>query len=262
MKLPHALIGHTGFVGSNLARQHRFELQYNSRTIAESSGKQVDLLVCAGAPGTKWLANRDPEHDWKNIQALMESLSHIQARTCVLISTIDVYAPAYRVNENSPIDPSMLTSYGKHRRLLEEFVITHFNSLIIRLPGIFGNGLKKNVIYDFIHKNTDSHDARSVLQFYSLDHLWSDIEKAIHHGLTHLNIATEPTTLREMAKEIFNINFDHEPTITPAYYDMQTLHAPLWGMESPYLYTKKDVFIDLKNFIHQNYTIADAPHPR
>lgn len=255
MKLPHALIGHTGFVGSNLAHQHHFELQYNSHTISESSGKQVGILVCAGAPGTKWLANKDPESDWKNIQSLMESLSYIRAQTCVLISTIDVYSPVDAVNENSPINVSTLTSYGKHRRLLEQFVTEHFNTLVIRLPGIFGNGLKKNVIYDFMHGNTDSHDARSVLQFYSLDHLWSDIEKAIDHKLTHLNIATEPTTLREMAQEIFNIDFTHELSATPAYYDMQTLHAPLWNMEQPYLYTKKDVFADLKNFVNQVRTI-------
>lgn len=44
----NALIGHTGFVGSNLREQHEFDVFFNSRNIEEIKGGEFDLLVCAG----------------------------------------------------------------------------------------------------------------------------------------------------------------------------------------------------------------------
>ena len=40
-----ALIGHTGFVGSNLASSHRFDDVYNTANIAEIEGREYDLVV-------------------------------------------------------------------------------------------------------------------------------------------------------------------------------------------------------------------------
>ena len=52
-----ALIGYTGFVGSNLEATHEFGARYNSKNIAEIEGQSFGHLVCAGAPAKKWYAN-------------------------------------------------------------------------------------------------------------------------------------------------------------------------------------------------------------
>ena len=49
-----ALLGHTGFVGGTLLRQHRFDDLYNSSNIEQLAGKSYDLVACAAAPGVKW----------------------------------------------------------------------------------------------------------------------------------------------------------------------------------------------------------------
>ena len=43
-----ALIGHTGFVGSNLTNKHTFPALFNSTNIEEMRGGTFDSVVCAG----------------------------------------------------------------------------------------------------------------------------------------------------------------------------------------------------------------------
>ncbi|MFD1691126.1 hypothetical protein ACFSHR_04885 [Azotobacter chroococcum] len=86
-----ALIGFSGFVGSTLLAQARFDARYRSTNIGEIEGRTFDSVVCAGAPAQKWIANRDPETDWRNIEALIAHLQRLRCRRFVLISTVDVF---------------------------------------------------------------------------------------------------------------------------------------------------------------------------
>ncbi|WP_240726031.1 MULTISPECIES: hypothetical protein [unclassified Escherichia] len=63
-----ALIGYSGFVGTTLLRQRRFDALYRSTNIDEIFGKTFDTVVCAAAPAQKWLANKDPADDIKKNQ--------------------------------------------------------------------------------------------------------------------------------------------------------------------------------------------------
>jgi hypothetical protein len=45
-----ALIGHSGFVGTNLHRQRPFDYLYNSKNIGDICGRSFELIVCAGIP--------------------------------------------------------------------------------------------------------------------------------------------------------------------------------------------------------------------
>ena len=66
-----ALIGYTGFVGSNLARQLRFDATYNTSNIESIAGEEFDLLVCAGVRAEKWIANANPDADRAGIRHRM-----------------------------------------------------------------------------------------------------------------------------------------------------------------------------------------------
>ena len=83
-----ALIGHTGFVGSNLYDQAPFDDVYNTQNIETIAGKSYDLLVSAGGPAVRWQANQEPEEDRASLRRLMDNLSQVQAKKLVLISTI------------------------------------------------------------------------------------------------------------------------------------------------------------------------------
>src|SRR3954453_14136055 len=74
-----ALIGHTGFVGSNLDDPFRFSARFNSRDIGEIEGQSFDEVVCAGVSAKKWIANKDPDADWAAIASLIRKLETIKA---------------------------------------------------------------------------------------------------------------------------------------------------------------------------------------
>ena len=57
---------------------------------------------------------------------------------------MDVFSNPINVDEDSNIDLINNNAYGKNRRILEQFVIENFEKkLIVRLPGLVGEGLKK-----------------------------------------------------------------------------------------------------------------------
>lgn len=148
-----ALVGYTGFVGSNLDGETFFEGRYNSRNIQEAYGTNPDLLVYAGLPAEKYLANRFPEQDKAKILQAEDNIRKIAPQKLVLISTIDVFQNPVDVDEDSVIDVNGLQTYGLHRYLLEQWVQDHYpDALIIRLPALFGKNLKKNFIYDYINQ--------------------------------------------------------------------------------------------------------------
>lgn len=147
------LVGSTGFVGTNLRAAHRFDGMFHSTDIEQAFGKRPDLLVYAGVPAEMFLANQNPKKDFETIEKAMEAIQKIQAKQVVLISTIAVYQMPDNVDEATKIEGEALSSYGKNRAILEKWVEENIeNYCIVRLPGLYGISLKKNFIYDFIHR--------------------------------------------------------------------------------------------------------------
>jgi nucleoside-diphosphate-sugar epimerase len=237
-----ALVGYTGFVGGNLMAQHGFDALYNSSNIDEIAGHSFDLIVCAGAPAEKWKANADPAHDLANIERLAAAVTRASARRFVLVSTVDVFGSPIGVDEQSPVSTEGLHAYGRDRRLLEERLAARFDTTIVRLPGLYGPGLKKNVIFDFLHDNdVQKIDSRGVFQFYDTTRLWSDIEITMQHRLPLVHLATEPVSVADVVRAAFGIEFDNPVAANPARYDMRTRHAPLFGGEGPYIESSQQV---------------------
>jgi hypothetical protein len=245
-----ALIGYTGFVGSNLANQARFTDAYNSKNIETMRGLSYDLVVCAGAPAGKWLANKQPDEDRATISRLVEVLRSVHAKRFVLISTVDVYPVPVGVDENTSLEGVANHAYGSHRyeleRAIERFEARH----VLRLPGLFGRGLKKNVIFDLLNDNClDVINPTSVFQYYDLSLLWDDIQVAIKNDLSLLNFATEPIETQEIVDRFFPGKVLGQNRAPRATYDMRSIHAGAWGNASGYLYDKAAVLSRLKSFI-------------
>jgi hypothetical protein len=251
--MPDALIGHTGFVGGTLLRQRPFDELYNSKTVEAIAGKSFGLLVVSAMPAAKWIANRDPAGDRAVLDRLTGCLRQVRAERVVVMSTVDVYPNPVGVDEDSAIDPAAQQTYGRNRLLLERTAAEHFpRVLVVRLPGLFGEGLKKNAVYDLLHDN-DVHKihAGSVFQFYNLDRLWRDIHIADATGLTLMNFATEPVSIRDVAWEAFGLDFGNVLDQVPARYDMRSKHAPLFGGRDGYLYSRAQVLGELRAFVER-----------
>ena len=245
-----ALIGHTGFVGGNYARQRAFEACYRSIDIETIAGQHFDLVVCAGAPGTKWLANQEPERDREALQRLMRPLERVRAERFVLLSTIDVFPAPRGVDEASPVDGAAASPYGRHRRELEEFVASRFgNHLIVRLPGLFGPGLKKNPIYDLLHENRlEAVPSDGLFQFYDLTRLAADLDTAGRAGLALVHFATEPVRIAEVAQHAFGRAFENPFGARAPRYDLRTRHAAAFGRSGWYLASKAETLAGIAAF--------------
>lgn len=146
------LVGHTGFVGSNLAASTDFDGLYNSSNIERAYGRGGDVLVYSGLRAEKFLANRRPELDLQMVEQAEENIRRIGATCTVFISTVDVYPVPRGVDETTPIDSGELAPYGRNRLEMERWVAENCpRHLIVRLPALFGRNLKKNFLYDLTH---------------------------------------------------------------------------------------------------------------
>lgn len=252
MLVSTALVGYTGFVGQTLLRQVDFDDRFNRSNIETIRGKAYSLVVCAGAPAQKWYANQHPEEDRANLDRLMACLAEVKTDRFVLISTVDVYPEPIGVDEDTAIDSQDGEPYGRHRFLLERFAMELFDPhTVVRLPGLFGPGLKKNTIHDFMTTGTSAYThPDSVFQYYAVDDLWFDIRRIIDAELSPMNLATEPVGAQEIARAC-SVPSTWESEAPRVVYDMLTRHAERFGSEGDYLYSAGDVLARLRAFVKQ-----------
>jgi dTDP-4-dehydrorhamnose reductase len=246
------LIGYTGFVGSNLCRLSSFDAVYNTQNIAEIQGQTFDLLVCAAPQAKKWWANQNPEADLELIQQLIEHLKQTHVDRLVLISSIDVFPRITDVDETFDCASQENHAYGRNRLFLEQFVTAQFPTVnILRLPGLFGPGLRKNVIFDLL-TNNEVHkiNPQSQFQWYDVTRLWADIQTTIQQDLPLVMLATEPLATGEIQTSYFPEIKMAEPTGgATVYYDVHTCHAERFGGSGRYRLSKAQVLADLGRYI-------------
>ena len=124
------------------------------------------------------------------------------------------------------------------------------NHLIIRLPGLFGRGIKKNIIYDLLYNNAlDYTHQNSIFQFYGLDNLWNDIQIIKNKEINLINFSTEPIRVSDLAKKCFGIKFANKTINIPVKYDIKTKYDKLFGKSNGYIIDKKDVIKQIKLFV-------------
>ncbi len=298
------LVGYTGFVGSNICDNHKFDGLFNSKNVLDAYNQNPDLLVYCGVTAQKFIANKDPEKDMEIINGAIENIKNINPKKLVLISTIDIYGCPINVNEDDEVIVSN-DAYGKNRRYLEEWVINNINDyLIVRLPGLYGKNIKKNFIYDliniipsmlkeekynellridssleeyYINQNNGFYkcrdlneeekellkskfmnlgftalnftDSRGVFQFYNLNNLWNHINIALQNNIKILNIATEPISISELYKYIYNKEFNNEITNNIPNYNFKTKYDYLFNGHDGYIFNKNETLEDIKQFV-------------
>lgn len=252
----NALIGYTGFVGGSIRRQSdtTFTDLYNSKNIGDIRGNEYDLVVCAGISAEVWRANQEPEQDMANIQGLLDHLDHVQAKQFVLISSVDVFPTPIGVNEDSEIDPTQSAAYGRNRYAAEEFVRSRFeNHLVMRLAGLFGEGMKKNLVFDLMTGNDPNEwtNAKSVFQMYDMSRIWADMQTALENNLQLVHCTAAPITTGDIATEAFGAELAGNPEKDVRVYDFMTKHAALFGGADTdnYFYDRTETIERIKAFV-------------
>lgn len=245
----NCLIGYTGFVGNFLMNKLEFQYKFNSKNIHEIINYNYDTVYCCGISAMKWYANLHPEEDLENINKLLNYLKFVKCKKFILISTIDVYPENItNVNEDFIINYSS-HAYGKNRLYVENEIKKIFNDYhIIRLPGLFGFGLKKNIIFDMLNNKKVVLNLDSKFQWYDMNDIFSDIEYVINNNIKLINLFPEPITNQELLK-IINTNFEYSDKIIN--YDIQTKYNEL-----KYWYPKEKILSSLENYVN---IIFDKP---
>jgi hypothetical protein len=250
--MKRALIGHTGFVGSTLKRDESFSHLFNSGNFNEMREQRFDEVVCAGIAAVKWKANKEPELDWQGIQALLDVLAEVDAERFTLISTVDVYPdPSQPLDERFDIPAEAGQPYGRHRLAAERFVQEHFaQTLVVRLPALFGRGLKKNVIFDLLTANqTDKINLAGVFQWYPLSRLSADIARAREAGLSLANLFPEPVPTERIIAELFPGAVVGAAVQPAPYYRLGTAHAEVFGGQGRSIMDADAVLAELSAFV-------------
>jgi nucleoside-diphosphate-sugar epimerase len=247
-----ALIGHTGFVGSNLLRRGGFDATFNSRNFRDLAGQHYDEVVCAGVSAAKWIANRAPEADQTAIAALTDVVAQAAIGRFVLISTIDVYPdPSLAIDETADPTGQPNHAYGVNRLALEAWVASRYpDHLIVRLPALFGPGLKKNALFDLLHNNqVDKINPASSFQWYPVDRLSGDIATAAEAGLRLVNLFTEPVDTRTIIDRHFPKARVGPPTEPAPRYGLRTRHGRHFGGDEHYMMAGDAVLASMADFI-------------
>jgi sugar phosphate isomerase/epimerase len=198
-----AIIGWTGYIGQTIASSISNADLYNSKNILDICNKTYDILYFCGMPAEKWRINLNPEEDLLNTTKLIDILKTVTVNTFILISTVDVFDCTISQDENGICYSNH--PYGKHRKIMEDFIINTFhNSFILRLPGLFGKGLKKNIIYDLIHNNQLKKICpNSKFQWYNTENIVKDINLCMEKNIHIVNLVSTPITVKAVVEKYF-----------------------------------------------------------
>ena len=220
-----ALVGYTGFVGSNIYAAGDFA-GYNTKNIKDAFGTNPDLLIYSGLRAEKFLANKDPEKDRELIKEAGENIRKIAPKKLVLISSVDVIKDPSGTDEDVVIETDGLQPYGLNRYHFEKQVREEYpDALIIRLPGLFGKNIKKNFLYDLINVIPGMLRADKFEELSSKEPVLKDYYKLLDNGFYKADV---PEGEKEMLKKTFKmlgftaLNFTDSRN-TYQFYDLSNL---------------------------------------
>jgi len=244
------LIGATGFVGSNLQQQIQFDALLSSRNIRDFRGQSVDRAIIAAGDARKWYANQNPQEDRSHIEQVIEDITSINIKRALHFSTVDVYA-SKQGDEIMLADQISTDAYGSHRYLMEQVLKERFADVAtIRLPGLFGPGLKKNLIFDISQgRDLSGFNLDSAFQWFDLLELKRIIDFVERSKLKELNICAEPLTVAELLENL-GLDLTRASRTAPVIrYDIRTVHATDFDTDGDYIYSKAQSLAGIKSFL-------------
>ncbi len=185
------VLGHTGFVGqtiySLLSKKHKV-CGINSKTNYIPT-EEFDVVINCAGNAKKYLATRNPAKDFFINTNIFNTILQMKMKKFIHISSID----ASKTPNNN---------YTISKLISEECSKLYFpKSVILRLGGMVGHGLKKNVVFD-ISKNKDLYVTYdSICNYISIKEVANIVKKIIEMDINSktVNIASsKPIAVKEI----------------------------------------------------------------
>jgi nucleoside-diphosphate-sugar epimerase len=193
------IIGGNGYVGSayprlfeSLGLEHQVVTRDNYESLA---GQRCDVLINANGNSKKFMADRDPKWEFDaSVRTVLHSLEDFPSECYIHLSTGDVYPETHAPEvsrEDAEIDPKRQSRYGLHKHVAEHLVrALHPRSIVMRMGGFVGPGMKKNAIFDMLNGQPVWLTPDSELQFISTDGaarlVWRLYERGVANEVVNL----------------------------------------------------------------------------
>ena len=258
IQLAQVLVGDTGFVGSNLRRQTEFELCVHRRNLDALRGIRADRLVLSCLPAEKWRINQAAQDDLDNLHRIQQVLSTVHARQVVLISTADVFLQPLDADEYAVPQLTGLHPYGQHRLAFEEWVRQRFDRCcVLRLPGLFGVGLKKNVLFDLREGHRTEHiHPDGVFQWYPVSRLWADVERSLASDLSLVHAAPAPLRTSDLVAQLWPERELKPQAQAAPQYRILSRHAEQFGGEGGFWMSQTQVVDAIRDWLGSPACVA------
>ena len=253
-----AIIGYTGLVGKNLLKQKKVDLLFNSKNIADIVNYEIGILYCCAPSAVKWKINKDPVSDLQNILQICNFLKNTKINKIVLISTIDVYDIKDSMNNEEDLNHNEIfdLSYGQNRKFFEKVIKSISSDYhIVRLPGLFGAGIKKNILYDLQNDNMiENISLNTSYQWFNLDKLNNFINLAIEKNIKEINLFSEPVNTLEIVKNIFPSKLKLCTGQSKFKYNLTTKYAHFFKTKynEEYIENSDNILQQIENYVREN----------
>jgi hypothetical protein len=248
------IIGNTGLVGTTLCKSINFDLKFNSSNLTDFPNivKDGTELYLTCLPATKWIVNKNTTEDFENMMNIINLIKMKKYKKVVLISTIDVYNSSELKSNENTIPLIRNFNYGNNRYLFEILVKEYLQTeelKIFRLPALFNQHIKKNILFDLINNNNvESINANSSYQWYNLNNLSNDIIKFSEKYPNEIifNLFPEPIDSSEIIS-LFpfisnQVNFSENKIV----YNFTTKFS-----NNGYITPKEEILIEIKELINE-----------
>lgn len=221
------IIGHKGFIGSNLF-SHLMKNSYAVTGIDKEDELEIfmsqkfDICVnCAGSSNVSQSFDA-PDHDFElNVKLVEKIIFQIRDfnKDCKLIniSSAAVYGDPAKLPVKESDEKRPLSPYGMHKLLSEKmlkdaFLIDKLKTISLRVFSIYGEGQKKLLFWDLFQKMKfldkidlfgSGKESRDFINIFDFCRLFEIVEKnAVFDGRA-VNVASGKEVLVEDAVKIF-----------------------------------------------------------
>jgi len=197
MKTKICIIGQSGFVGNTIYNYfitNNYEVKYINSKTKQLSNTHFDVIVnCAGNP-KKYLAESNPEIDiHKNISPFLRILKlKLKTKHFIHISSIDACNPQE-------------SNYAKSKIVTENCAKLYFpKTTVLRLGGLIGPYLSKNVVYDIVNNKNLFVTFNSTYNYISTQEVAKIVEQIITLNIWNKTIniaASKPIKVNKIIEE-------------------------------------------------------------
>lgn len=208
------IIGGTGFLGEKIAKCIKNPFIVNTKTKIKDLKKieKTNILYLCAPTSLRFKSIENPEEDLNQILDILKKILIISPKKIIFFSTVDAFGK-FKMNTDKSYNNyfSENNFYGFNRWYLEKFLLYKYKDVsIIRLTNMYGENLRKNVIFDILKSNKKITLSDDIQQWVNADLIAKLIVKLKNRLPKFMIINSEPIRVSEIKVNVFskkNINF-------------------------------------------------------